>query len=471
MNLFTRLDFKISAILVLAMLMSSSYAIWLYSKQSLIFSDKTSDPLLTELASINAKFEGLNDVNPEALVDQFEQLAIEMSNQQTRLYPVLIDSSYEVVSNTMPNQHLVELVRPDLEQGFYAVTVSSRLAKAEVLYIYQHVPSVVINSGSERYLIVTVPALQEVPKGLGSTSVWWQFMLHIDKFALLFSIVVVLAVFIVVRNLKPLRSLETAAEQLADNQIPQQVPPVGSTEVGKLVSAFNHASSQLQYYQQQREQMTSDVAHELRTPITNMLGRIEAFDEGIIQDEKAVIAFVSKQLMSLTKIVEDMQLLSMADSNELVIHRELVDLVEIVSDWAEQFHIDNDITFHSSVSSLTWYLDPNRVTQIFDSLLSNAKKAMPESLHVYLSIQLDNDKLVISFEDNGPGVAAIHLPKLFDRLYRADKSRTEQTGGSGLGLSIVKSLVEAQGGVVKAGASRYGGLAIKMTFEQRGKSK
>lgn len=467
--IFNRLDFKVSAILVVAMLLSSGYAIWLYSKQSLIFSKLIEAPQLAELQQVNDEFTSLSASSSEQLLEDFTALADNMVDKSSTLYSILVDAEYNLVASTLPRQHYVELVRPELVQDKYVVTISSRLEKAEILMIYHELPSRKVVVSDVSYTLITLPVSNKIPAGFDRSSVWWQFLLHAEKFSLLFIVLVVLAIVVVFRSFKPLRNLEKVAQQLADNEIPQQIPNADNSEVGKLISAFNHASDRIQEFQQQREQMTSDIAHELRTPITNMLGRIEAYEENIIQDERAVISFVSTQLKGLTNIVEDMQLLSLADSKELVVNTHSIDLEQLIKNWCSQYEVEHNVAFALSLISLDWELDEARFCQVLDNLLSNSKKARAAGLEVFISValELNQQTLTVTFEDNGPGVPPQHLDKLFDRLYRADPSRAAATGGSGLGLSIVKTLIEAQRGTVKAFASPKGGLGIKMSFSAK----
>lgn len=464
MKVLSRLDIKVTAILIIAMLMSSSYAIWLYSKQSLIFSKRAESSLSAELQRINS---GLGQLitSKEVTIDRIDLSTLATELSISGAYSIIVDKQFKLVSSTLPRQHFMELTRPELQQNHYVVTISSRLDKAEILVIYHELPGYKIQVDDSDYVIITVPVFDTIPEGYDRTSVWWQFLIHAEKFVLLFLLMVTVAVIIVLRSFKPLRKLERVAQQLANNEVPEQIPNTDKSEIGDVISAFNHASIKLQQFQQQREQMTSDIAHELRTPITNMLGRIEALEENIIQDERAVISFVSKQLNGLAGIVEDMALLSMADSDNLTIYKEAVMIADFIREWAAQYDVEQHLTLSLSLQSNEWNLDVSRLTQILDNLLANSRKAKPSELNVYLSSELEQENLVIKFEDDGPGVTEEHFDKLFDRLYRVDTSRNEATGGSGLGLSIVKSLVEAQQGRVEAFSSEKGGLGIKMTFK------
>jgi len=470
MRFYNRLDYKISLILVMAMLTSFSFAIWLYLRSSLIYYQPIETSQAQQLQKIIQTFSVLEQTaNKAQLLTEFQQQARLVTQQYPQHISILIDDSYQLVSDSSPENIMVELVRPEAQAGFYAATISAIWEKADIITIYVNVPGRVINPGlNQTFHLLVVPKTKQPPLSISTTTLLSQLLEHLWRFGWLYVLMVLLAVRIIYTSISPLRRLEKVANALSADQIPPQVEATGSNEVGKIISAFNLASEKLAINKQQREQMIGDIAHELRTPITNILGRIEAFQDGIISDKDAVINFTAQQLTSLMNIVEDMQLLNNADSNQLTIQQQSILLSQYLQDWLQPHQQDPDIqlklTHANPALEHKLALDPLRLNQVLDNLLSNAKRAQPIKLCIHIKLEQAETTTRIIFSDNGPGVPKAHLPHLFDRLYRVDPSRNNQTGGSGLGLSIVKSLIEAQGGNVKAYNQTDAGLAIEFTF-------
>ena len=470
MRFYHRLDFKISLIVMVAIFVSLTFASWLYLRHSLIWYQAIEQEQSQQLRGIIEQ-SGLADtlIISNDVPTQFRDKAGFLKSKYSEHIFVLVDSQYTPSEDTAPKHFMLELVRPDAEDGRYSVAVSGVWERADLVTIYVNVPGVSLTSaqGDAFYLLV-IPKMTRPVAPLISSNVLKKFAQHLLQFGWVYLLMVASAVWVIWLNISPLRRLEKVAQALSDNRLPDTVAESGNNEVGRIIRAFNLASRQLAANQQQRERMIRDIAHELRTPITNIMGRIEAFEEGIVKDSAAVIRFTNTQLEGLASIVEDMQLLSSADANQLSVTLREINLPAMLQEWAEHYRdepeIDGITVSSPCVDSMYLRLDPQRMTQVLDNLLTNARRARPSGLKISLETELPGKGCKLSFSDNGPGVPDESLPLLFQRLYRVDTSRNANTGGAGLGLSIVKTLVEAQNGRVEAIKTKQGGLCIEMIF-------
>lgn len=472
---YQRLDFKVSLVLILAIFISVSFASWLYLRDSMIWYQPITDELRQDLVSVNEHVNfNTEPADQRDILAQFQHNMANLKDNYPQYVFVLINSRFTPIADSAPDNFMIELVRPDAEFGLYSVVVSAVWDKADVVTIYVNVPGrQVITFSEESYTLIATPKMKQTPTPLISVNILYRFGQHLLRFGWVYVLMLALAIWVVFVNISPLRRLEKVAKALSDNQIPNPVKESGSNEVGKIISAFNHASCRLAENQQVRERMISDIAHELRTPITNVLGRIEAYEEGIVKDKDAVIQFTSQQLLGLASLVEDMQTLSNADANQLSVITVNIRLVELLQEWAQQYSsdpkVDITVEYPPQLLSIEIPLDRQRMLQIFENLLSNSRRAKPLGLKVVIGAEQINQHVALSFSDNGHGVPTEHLPLLFERLYRVDSSRNVNTGGAGLGLSIVKTLVEAQAGNVSARKGKIGGLCILMEFPIKNK--
>lgn len=474
MRFHQRLDFKVSVIVVLAMLISFSFASWLYLRHSLIFYAPIEDQQINEITALVSLFNETESISTEQiLLSEFQHFSERVNAPTSDYLFVLVNESYDIVAQTAPGNYMIELVRPEASYGYFAVTISAVFEKADIFNIFVAVPGRLLSGWSSsndslgQYWLLAIPKANNVTTSVTLSTVARQIGMHLGQFIWLYIGMVILAVFVVLRSVRPLRKLESVAKDLSQNRIPEKVIGEDDSEVGRLIGAFNLASDKLALNQQQKEQMISDVAHELRTPVTNVLGRIEALQEGIINDERDVINFSQQQLTGLANIIDDMQLLSSVDAQKLTIYPTPTKLESLLEKWRRQYLSEQlliRLETQPGCGLKQVLVDPLRMQQVLDNLLTNSQRAKPGNCEIILSISLKDNALLLDFIDNGPGVDEQHLPLLFERLYRADPSRSEETGGSGLGLSIVKSLLEAQGGHVEAFLPNSGGLGIRISL-------
>jgi signal transduction histidine kinase len=195
--------------------------------------------------------------------------------------------------------------------------------------------------------------------------------------------------------------------------------------------------------------MVADTAHELRTPITNLRCQIEAMEDGVIELGPSTIASLRQEVLRLERLVDDLQTLALADAGQLHLEIKPVELaaeVRRIVDALALSRADGPTIGMAIGGGLAVLADPHRLAQVLTNLLCNAVEHSPAEGSIRLSAIARGADVEIAVEDDGPGIAAEHLPRLFDRYYRTDPSRQRATGGSGLGLAIVKQLVAAQGG-------------------------
>ena len=260
------------------------------------------------------------------------------------------------------------------------------------------------------------------------------------------------------RTLAPLKSLGATARRLGRGDLSQRAETSGPTEVRELAQSFNVMAEGLEDAERQRRNLTADVAHELRTPLSNIQGYLEAIKDGVVQPTSETIDTIHGQALHLSRLVEDLRLLAQVEAGELALQLSptpldglLQSAVEAVRPRAEAKDVTLSLDVPPSLPLLP--VDSTRITQVVGNLLENAITHTPDGGAVSVLAAPANDGLEISVTDTGPGIEPGDLPRIFDRFYRADRSRSRTTGGSGLGLTIARRLVEAHGGTLEADSS------------------
>jgi two-component system sensor histidine kinase BaeS len=254
------------------------------------------------------------------------------------------------------------------------------------------------------------------------------------------------------RLVRPILALTGAAQRMAAGDRAARVPVSGNDEVSRLGHAFNAMASSIERNEQQRRVMVSDVAHELRTPLSNIRGYLEAGEDGVVPLDRTLIRSLLEETALLERLVSDLQELALADAGMLRLHPEERDVTELAQQAVAAHRTQAEAADVSLGLSATGpaiaVVDPARIRQALGNLVANAVKFTPAGGSVSVSVRGGREGVELSVTDTGPGIAPEHLPHLFDRFYRADPSRSRSTGGSGLGLAITKHLVEAHDGRV-----------------------
>ncbi len=251
------------------------------------------------------------------------------------------------------------------------------------------------------------------------------------------------------RLTRPLHELTAAIHAAARGELGQQVAVQGDEEIEALARAFNQMSHDLAQMSAQRRRMTADIAHDLRTPLTVLSGYLESMEEGILAPTPERLATLRQEVGRLQRLVEDLRTLSLADAGALSLNLVSVSpagLLKQVQDSyrhaAELAGVNLGIQTEAALPEIK--ADPDRLLQVLGNLVDNALRHTPEGGRVLCSASLQDGELIFAVADNGAGIPAADLPHLFERFYRADRSRSQ--GQSGLGLAIARSIVEAHGG-------------------------
>jgi signal transduction histidine kinase len=307
-----------------------------------------------------------------------------------------------------------------------------------------------------------------------------------------------LAAYVSGRLSRPLRHVTSAAQALATGNMSVRVQPPAVRELNELAGAFNAMADALVRADQQRRQLTADVAHELRTPLAIVKGRLEGIQDGVYNADTDQINGLLNEVALLERLIEDLRLLALAEAGQLPLYPEPVDPMELMQATQRAFahaaaerNVCLEVTLNQAIPTLT--VDPQRISQVMGNLVSNALRHTPAGGRVRMAISLEtggrsqDSELRIqnpggrepagtpadqplqtsgayvqfAVMDTGPGIAPEHLPHIFDRFYRADRARTRGSGGAGLGLAIARQIVEAHGGQIWAASTPGQGTTMR----------
>jgi signal transduction histidine kinase len=265
----------------------------------------------------------------------------------------------------------------------------------------------------------------------------------------------------------PIGSMLEAAERVAAKDYSARVAESGPGEVRALVRAFNTMAERLQVADEQRRNLLADVSHELRTPLTIIQGNLEGMLDGIYPADPHHINGILEETRVLSRMIDDLRTLSLAESGALRLQLEMVDIAELIDDVAHSFQVQaaaSQITLQSNIQPMLPLveIDPIRIREVLVNLLANALRYTPQDGRIRIDCGFtdgDQSWLQISISDSGTGISAQDLPHVFDRFYKSSDSH-----GSGLGLAIARSLVGAHGGEIKASTETGAGTTIRFTL-------
>ena len=270
---------------------------------------------------------------------------------------------------------------------------------------------------------------------------------------------------------RPIRELTQATHAVAEGDLSQQVPVRSDDELGELAKAFNKMSSELSRSVNARKQMTADIAHELRTPLSLILGHAEAVHDGVLPPTRENFEIIREEAARLEHLVNDLRFLSLADAGELSIHPQTVEPERLLQDVASAYqyqaqrkNLRLELDIASPLSPVE--VDPGRMTQVLTNILDNALRYTPEGGRITLSAKEAKEQVELAIQDSGPGLKPEERDRVFDRFYRTDSSR-QRDGGSGLGLAIAKSVVQAHGGQISAESKPGQGLKVMISLPKK----
>jgi len=271
------------------------------------------------------------------------------------------------------------------------------------------------------------------------------------------------------RILGPVVALTGAVRAMERGDLSQRVAIEERDEVGELARAFNAMADSLTRNEQLRKNMVTDVAHELRTPLSNIKGYLEAMKDGVLAPDTQALESVHEEATRLSSLVDDLQELSLAEAGQLRLDVSATDLSEVVDRAlrgakAQAMGKGIELAADLPAEMPLVEIDPARIGQVLHNLLSNALVHTSEGGVVTVKAEPRGREVEVSVSDTGSGIPAEHLPHIFERFYRVDPSRARSTGGSGIGLAIVKQLVQAQGGRIWVESELGHGSSFRFTL-------
>ncbi|WP_296400359.1 cell wall metabolism sensor histidine kinase WalK [Acidaminococcus timonensis] len=268
---------------------------------------------------------------------------------------------------------------------------------------------------------------------------------------------------------KPLRQLSSAAEKIRQGDLKQVVPVETQDEVGQLAMVFNQMSAELAATESNRQELLANIAHELKTPLAILQGHLESMLDGVETPEPDKLFSMQEEVMRLTRLVGDLRDLSLAQVHKLELHPQPLDVSEktrraadMLEPMLEEKHLQFKRELAEGLPELP--LDPDRLNQILYNLITNAIRYTTPGTTITLQTEKTDKGVRLTVADEGPGIAPEDLPHVFEQFYRGEKSRNRASGGSGIGLSLAKSFVEAQGGTIHAENRKTGGAAFIVEF-------
>jgi histidine kinase len=263
------------------------------------------------------------------------------------------------------------------------------------------------------------------------------------------------SLFVTRRIVAPIRAMTRASMRVADGHYGERVPVPSEDELGDLAAHFNRMAQTLQRVEEQRRDLIADVAHELRTPLASIAGYMEGMLDGVIPPEPETFHRIHRETERLQRLVGDLQDLSRAEAGKVPLHLRRVDVHTVIEATAARLRPQFDdkgvaLEITTAAGLPPVLIDPDRLSQVLTNLFGNALQYTPPGGRVTIRAGQGDHGVVIAVADTGIGIPAEHLPHIFDRFYRVDRSRARASGGSGIGLTIARHLVEAHGGTIRA---------------------
>jgi signal transduction histidine kinase len=304
-------------------------------------------------------------------------------------------------------------------------------------------------------------ALQITYESIGQYFIWG---------GLVAIVIALLLTFFLSRHiLAPVKALTNAARHFGKGEFSRRVNHKDKVELGELAQSFNVMAADLERTEQLRRNMVADVAHELRTPLSNLRGYLEAISDGVIKPDKKAIRSLYEEAAILSRLVNDLQELSLADAGEIKLNIQSEDISVLINDIMTGMQAKaatRGLTLSADLPAAlpAVSIDAHRIKQVLLNLLENAVAHTEKGGKITVTAGRREKMIYVSVADTGEGIPAEDLPLIFERFYRVDRSRTRKTGGRGLGLTIAKRLVEAHGGTIEVKSEPGQGSTFTFTI-------
>jgi two-component system, OmpR family, sensor histidine kinase BaeS len=263
------------------------------------------------------------------------------------------------------------------------------------------------------------------------------------------------------------KKLANHVQRLSRGDYQERISSRGHDEISTLAEHLNHLAHTLEQSEKMRKRWVADISHELRTPLAVLQADLEALEDGVRRFDEKAIGRLQKHASRLTRLVNDLYQLALTDIGDMSYRKQACDIGELLEDLSHSLDhkfAQNGLNFHfdGAQEELIALADPQRLQQLFLNLLNNSINYTQAPGQIELKLKKETNELLVTLEDSAPGVDAALHDKLFERLYRAESSRSRETGGAGLGLSICKNIVLAHNGSIDIDHSSLGGLKISI---------
>jgi len=281
------------------------------------------------------------------------------------------------------------------------------------------------------------------------------------------------SLFVTHRIVKPIESIERATREIAAGNYAQRAPVYSEDELGRLAQSFNRMAETLESIEQRRMMLIGDVSHELRTPLTNLRSILEGLSDGVFSLTPETLALMAREVQRMERLIYDLHELSRAEAGQIHIEFQAIHIETILRETCKrlepQFQAKEvDLIYEPLPSLPPICADPQRLMQVFTNIIGNALQYTPPGGRVWVRLHRTATHVQIAVQDTGIGIPSEHLPHIFERFYRVDKSRSRASGGSGIGLTISKHLVELHGGRITAQSQGVGcGSTFKIELPLR----
>ena len=284
----------------------------------------------------------------------------------------------------------------------------------------------------------------------------------------------IVAALLMRRFVNPLADVIYAARAVANGDLKTRIPTKGPQDLRSLSNSFNEMAASLERNDRERRDMLADIAHELRTPLSVIRGRLEGIVDGIYPENGTQVSMALEQTYVLQRLVDDLRLLTLAETRQLPFDLRDINTTDVIERVLEMFSAEAQekkisLSFSEKNGNLSAFADPQRFEQVLSNLIGNSLRYVPEGEdgRVWVAANETPNGVRITVNDNGAGIPEEDLPFIFDRFWRKEKSRARASGGMGLGLAIAKQLIEAQGGTIEGRNLPDGGLQVVIELKNK----